>query len=110
MVHPLMWAVRNSDLLRAYKRRKKKYESRDPPPEQPYPAFAPEAAIGPPPARTRGRVDFFVYFMVGPMSDGLYGYPTAVEFNLMQPTNTADRTETNRRKQRIAMKDKRSGF
>ena len=88
-------------------REKNKYESRVPKPAEPYPDFVPERTNGPPPARTRGRHDFFVYFMVGPMSEALNGYPTAPEFNLLQPTSTTDRKDTNRERQRQVMKAQR---
>ena len=49
-----------------------------------------------------------VYFMVGPMSEGLNGYPTVTEFNLLQPTSTTDRKDTNREHQRQVIKAQRS--
>ena len=108
LIFPLMWAVRNDDLLKAHDRKKKKYNNRVPTPEEPYPEFVPEPAIGPPPARTRGRVDFVVYFLVGPMAMGLHGYPTAHGFDLIQgPESTSDRSTTSRKAQRLKQKQER---
>lgn len=108
MVYPLMWAVYKDDHKKKYDMEKKKYMSKVPRPKKPFAEYAEPIEDGLPPARTRNRVDFFTYAMIGPMSLGLHGYPPADGFDMIHgPADTVDRSSTSRRAQRQAKKKRR---
>ena len=112
MIQPLKWAVYKMEDRKRYEEKKVKLIRKNPGLDYPEYVHPPEEhdELHPLPVRTKNRSNWFTYFMVGPMSEALHGYKTAVVFNVLHTPSTSDRTTTSRKYQRKKKKTERKVY
>ena len=102
MVEPFKWEVYRYEHRKKYEQDRRLFIKKNPTGEFPEYVPLPDEAdeVHQLPSRTANRSNFFTYFMVGPMAEGLYGLKTAFHFDVLHTPNTVDRHETSRKSQR----------